>query len=460
MFKKTIVIVLLPLIVFTPCLLCAQNKLNEKKLLEYGWDKPSVSALKVNFIEREKTPFDGVFFSLDFDVYAAFDPTLFADSRFQYSDLQKIQWGKFTDNFLMVSGFGHSGAWWLDDAKWANISQNIKKVSKALSISKAMGIGFDPEYYLKDTTLDPWKYRPSWYKNLSYQEVGKYVKKRGKQFIQALQTYKPDVKIFCVWLLGAVYSQRQNHPIEETGMALYPFFVEGMLEGKNNSSEIIDGNEAAYTYQNFVPFVKVGPAIRGMQSELINKSLRSKFKNISIAQPVYLDYLYAKWPKYEKGFNKQTKESWLKDNLYFAFKTTDKYVWFYDEKKINWWKNEVDSGLTEIINGVRDKINSESQNNLSKVSGSSLALDFKNKESNNYSGFSYTYQKNNNLLEIKLLKNDIKTLEVYKNSFLIFTVDNPAMNFIINLNKKYNRKGNLIIMAKDSKGVYSASFVN
>jgi len=374
-------------------------------------------------------------------------------------DLSKIQWNKFTDNFLLVRGAGHAGALWLDDKSWVKISRNLKMISKALAISKAKGIGFDPEYYFKDSTLNPWVYRPSWYNNLSYQEVGDYVRRRGKQFIQALQTSKPDVKIFCFWLLGLVEMQNRSQTINETGMALYPFFVEGMLEGQNKLSEIIDGNESSYWYQKPENFIESGEFQREKGSLLIKKSLQKKFKNVSLAQSVYLDGLYAKSPVFDKGFDKKTKEQWLKDNLYFALKTTDEYVWFYNEK-INWWKNQVDSGVAEIINGVRDKINLELNNNSSQIFGKSLIIDFKNKIQDNYQGFNYNYLKNKNILEIKLLQHDFKNLRVFKNSRLIYNIDNPKMNFTIDLNNKYNKEDNLIIIAKDSMGITSVSFVN
>jgi hypothetical protein len=458
MVKKATVLTCF-LIVGVGCFLHAQTRVTDKKLIEFGWDYPNVASLKTNYDQRQKTPFDGVFFSFDSDIYAAFDTTLFPDSKFKYTDLTKIEWGKFTDNFLLVRGAGHTGPHWLDDKSWENISQNIKKISKALSLSKSKGIGFDAEYYFKDTTLNPWKYRPSWYNNLSYKDVGSYVRKRGKQFMQALQAFKPDVKVFCFWLLGLVNDQNKTNPIEKTSMALYPFFIEGMLEGKNNSSEIIDGNESSYTYQSFVPFISVGENIRKHQSRLISKSLQNKYNNISIAQAVYLDVLYAKIPKFEKGFNKQTKEQWLRDNLYYAFKTTDKYVWFYNER-IDWWKNKVDSGLTDIINEVKNKINAELNNNSPRINGYSLARNFKNKEQDNYRAISYTYQKDKNQLDIKILKDDVKQLLIYNNSHLIYNNDSPPPNLTISLKNKYAYKGNLIIMVKDGKGKSSVSFVN
>ena len=341
----------------------AQSGANEKKLIEFGWDYPKVSFLKANIDKMQKTPFDGVVFSFDFDIYNAFDTKSFEDRVFQYKDLSEISWQKFTDNFLFVRGAGHSGAHWLDDSSWNIITKNLEKVSKALAISKAKGIGFDPEYNYQDSTLNPWVYRASRYNNLSYRQVGEYVRRRGKQFIEALQTNKPDIKVLCFWLLGLVYDQSLHVPIEKTGMALYPFFVEGMLEGQNSTSEIIDGNESSYWYQKPEHFIASGENLKIIGTRLLDKSLQSRYDNISHAQAVFFDGLYAKNSRFEKGFDTATKARWLQHNLYNAFKTSDKYVWFYSER-INWWKAEVDAGVNEIINAVKTEIHAD-QNNQS-----------------------------------------------------------------------------------------------
>lgn len=445
-------------------LILAQNKSlaqnnSEKKLIEFGWDYPNVSLLKENISNIEKAPFDGVVFSFDFDIYNAFDTTQRTDVQFQYKDLSEIRWKKFTDNFLFVRGASISGARWLDDNSWVKIVRNLKKVSKALAISKAKGIGFDPEYYYPDSTKNPWVYRASWYNNLSYQEVGNYVRKRGKQFIQALQTNKPDVKILCFWLLGLIEMQSQSQPVSETGIALYPFFVEGMLEGKNNESEIIDGNEFSYGYQNPGSFVEAGEYRRQNGSTFIMASLKSKFQKVSLAQAIFFDLIYAKSSEYEKGFDKQTKERWLRDNLLNAFKTTDKYVWFYNER-INWWKGEVDSGVAHIITDVKNTINAQHNNKSNQISGNSLLLNFKENKPDNYQGFHYSYTKNTNHLQVKLLDLDVSSLKIYNNSRLIYDYGKVVLNSTINLNKIYNKKGNLIIMAKNSKGINSIAYVN
>lgn len=454
MFKKPIIFIECLFVIFSPYLLHAQNKLDKKKLIEFGWDYPNVSFLKSHITSMEKMPFDGVVFSFDFDIYNAFDTTQFADSKFQFNDLSKIQWKKFTDNFLFVRGAGLSGPHWLDDNSWIKITRNLKNISKVLAISKAKGIGFDPEFYFNNPKLNPWTYSPSLYNNLSYQEVGNYVRKRGKQFMQALQTEKPDVKILCFWLLGLVSEQTQSLPIDQTGMALYPFFVEGMLEGKNKSSEIIDGNESSYWYKTPESFVTSGEYLRDNGSKLIKKSLQSKFKEVSLAQSVYFDGIYGKLPGTEKHFDKQPSEQWLGENLYNAYKTTDKYVWFYNEK-INWWKNQVESGVPEIINEVRNQINSEQNDTALGLSEKTFR-----KQSDNFRSFDYNYLKSRNILQINLLNIAIQYLQLYENSRLIYNINNPAMNFSIDLNKKYTKNGNLIIIAKDRKGKTSVLYVN
>ncbi len=436
-----------------------QSKAATKKLIEFGWDYPTADFLENNIRDMEKSPFDGVCFSIEREIYNAFDTTQFADAKFRYNELQNINWKKFTENFLIIRGASYSGAHWLDDKSWNKISLNLRKLSRALVIAKAKGIGFDAEYYFKDSTLNPWVYKPDYYNNLSYQEVGTYVRKRGKQFIQALQVYKPDIKILCFWLLGLVYSQKQVQPIEETRMALYPFFIEGMLQGQNGLSEIIDGNESSYTYQSFVPFVFTGQRIRGVQSGLIREDLQPNYKRISIAQAIYLDLLYPKTPKFDAGFDKEKKEQWLKDNLYFAFKTTDKYVWFYNER-INWWKNEVDAGISEIITEVKTKLKKELNNNSPLIEGESSVIDFKKTQFSTYRGILYNYQKNKKLIHVKLLKNNITNVQVYKNSLLIYDMYGPPADFNIDLKGKDRDGSNIIILAKDSNGIYSVAFLN
>ena len=463
---KSPILPILISIILLPFFLSPQNNGSQKKLIEFGWDYPKISYLKNNLQSMQKTPFDGVVFSFDFDIYNAFDNAKHTDSDFQYHELAKLNWGNFTDNFLLIRGAGYSGAHWLDDVSWTQIIKNLKKVSRALAISKAKGIGFDPEYYYSDSTLNPWVYRASWYHNLTYEELGIYVRKRGKQFIQALQSSKPDVKILCFWLLGLINMQSKTQPVLETSMALYPFFVEGMLEGQNKYSEIIDGNEISYGYEKPQQFIESGYFQRKEGSKFITPSLQKKFKKISMAEAVYFDLIYGTTPVYNKGYSQQTKEQWLRNNLYAAFKSTDKYVWFYNER-VNWWSNAIDTGVADIIQSVKKEINKESENRSDTITGKSspsllnrLSSDLKTTESTENIQFYFSFSKKKKILQIAFLSKETKEVQLYLNSRLIYNVKNPAQNMRIDLAGKYGDQENLIILSKDQNGNVSIAYVN
>ena len=436
----------------------AQNK-QEKKLLEFGWDYPNSSFIAHNIHHMQEVPFDGTVFSFDKGIYNAFDSAKLPDATFDYDILSKIEWQKLTDNFLFMRGASYSGAHWLDDNIWNQIIENLKKVSKALVISKAKGVAFDPEYYYKEAKFNPWIYNPAVYNGLSFNQVGQYVEKRGKEFIQALQTYKPDVKILCFWFLGLAYDQSLHKPLSQTGMALYPFFIEGILEGKNNAAEIIDGNESSYGYQNVRSFVEAGEDQRQKGAVFIRDSLQPKLKHVSLAQAIYFDLIYAKKPEYNKGFDNQIKERWLWNNLYNAFKTTDKYVWLYSER-IDWWNGKVDPGVVEIINDVTNKLKSEKNHKSNQINGYSQLFNFKKDQTDTYQGFYYDYRKNSNNLYIKLLDTTISSLKIYNNSRLILNYRKVLVDSTINLHNIYYKTGNLIIMATNRKGLVSVAYIN
>lgn len=443
-----------------PAAAFSQNPTAEKKLIEFGWDYPKVTQLISGIRTMEQQPFDGVVFALDKGIFNAFDTVPLPDSFFQYKSLGKIEWKKFTDNFLYLRTAGNAGSNWQDDRAWSTICKNLVKLSKAISLSGAKGIGMDAEYY-DAPEHSPWVYKAGRFGNLSYKQIGMYVRKRGKQFIQALQANKPDVKILSFWLLGLAIAESKNIPLTDSRMALFPFFVEGMLEGKNNSAEIIDGNETAYWYQKPEEFILAGEQLRADGIKLISPELQAKYKAVSLAQSVYLDGLYAKFDFFEKGFDQRTKEQWLRDNLYHAYKTADKYIWFYNEK-VDWWKGKVYEGVKEILEDVRNNINKEQIQKKASLSIAGRSRTFNFKESNplQQQDFTYTYIKSDNSIQVKLLNKKIKKLSFFQNSRLIYTISDPRAAATIKLTNKYNKTGSLSIIAEDQNGKTYISYVN
>lgn len=433
------------------------QKINDKKLIEFGWDYPDVDYLKANIHEMEKnSPFDGVVFSFHTPPYYAFDTAQSTTDYFEFNDLSKIEWNKFTDNFISIRGVGKSGPHWTDDDGWLKIVDNLTRISKAIEISKAKGIGFDPEFYLENEQLNPWIYNKQLYPQLSYQQVGEYVKRRGIQFIQALQTYKPDMKILCFWLWGLVAEQNKTQPLINTRMALYPFFIEGMLEGKNNESELIDGNETAYWYSNSKDFITSGEEQRANAKKFLPAFLWPKIDKVTFAQPIFYDGIFALKPIFDKGNDKATQNRWFRNNLYYALKTTDRYVWFYSEQ-LNWWKKP-DAVLANIILDVKNKANNNIQNIQEKKSGYS-SLETLSGDGQSDAGFTFSYSVQKRTLFISNLKKETKTLNIYINSRLIRSVNDPQSSTSFTFNKQQSKK-NIIVVAKDNNDHYSIAFIN
>jgi len=436
----------------------AQNKTIGKKLIEFGWDYPDIKYLKDHINQMEKQPFDGVVFSIAPGILNAFDTLQLPDSYFQYESLSAIPWKKFTDNFLVIWGSGISGGHWLDDNSWTLITNNLVKVSKALSAGRLKGIAFDAEYYFSDPDLNPWVYKPSLYKNLSYQQVGFYTKERGRQFIYALQKYKPDISILSFWLLSLANQQKKHKPLPEIQMALLPFFVEGVLEGLGESAHLIDGNEQGYWFQQAQQFILAGEDLRSVANELLTPKGRKKYKTrVTLAQPVFLDGLYGKTAEFDQGFDTLTKQNWLRENLLHAFKTTDKYVWFYNERT-DWWRNKYDTSVLAILKQVRDAVKNSSVGNI--VTGQSQIFNFKTTKADPQQGFKFKYFKTSNLLEITPQEDDIKTIRLFENSKLIYNIDRPVGRVSIRLNKKYLKEGVLTILAEHINGKFSTCYVN
>ncbi|MEP6674201.1 MAG: hypothetical protein ABJA78_03575 [Ferruginibacter sp.] len=431
----------------------------EKKLIEFGWDFPTINFLNEHITEMENSPFDGVVFSFDRDVFHAFDTIALEDKDFQYEASRRIRWKKFTDNFIFVRGISASGGHWLEDKNWEIIISNITKLSAAVVATNAKGIGLDFEYYYPDPDKNPWIYKASLYKGLSYQQVGAFVRKRGNQFMTALQKDSRNIKILCFWLLGLVIDQHKVRSLPETGMALVPFFVEGLLEAQNKTSEIIDGNETAYWYNKPEDFIRAREKLQTEGAALLAADVREKYKKVSNAECIYLDGLYAKTPGTDRGLDKATKERWLHDNLYHAYKTTDKYIWFYNEN-VNWWKHQVDSGVEAIINRVQNNLTDEKMALTPKSAGQSRTFNIKEKMPAQEKGFTYEYNSVSKNLQVKLLQPDLKKLQLFQNSRLIYSLNNPGQNLTISLAKKFNGQGTLILLTEDSNGKTAVAYIN
>lgn len=353
------------------------------KLIKMGWDSPTPDYIAANIREMEKQPFDGIRIKLNNWRLASsvFNPEKYPEEKMKedFENLSKIKWGKFTDNFIgiITCKVEHRHQDWFNDNDWEAIVHNVRLASKAAKIGKCAGLVFDSESY----GWSIWSYREAPHnKNKDFKEYCQQVRKRGKQFADAVRQEMPDARILMLVATEKILSKTNNgkwpsdaeNCFEASSYALAMPFIEGMLDAAGGNFEIIDGNEVSYYYVDAGEYLNAAKrAHEDIPEMLLPEKSRDKWnRHFKIAQSVYLDEYFAMRKDrtlLSNFMDGKERLEWLEHNVYWAFKTTDKYVWMWDEG-MNWWTSKgVPEGAAEAIVSGREKAET----------GKPLGFDFK-----------------------------------------------------------------------------------
>ena len=338
-----------------------------KKLLEYGWDLPDSEYVRDHIQEMEKRPFDGVIFRLPNEggrVFVTDDwkPEKLAPQLKVASD---IKWNKFTDNFLSI--YASSTMDWFSDADWAKVLAHAKFSARFAKTARCKGIVFDPEPYGNS----PWIYaRQKYAKTKSFDEYASMVRKRGNQFMNALQGEMPVMKIlgFYQFSMPWYYSGHDTRPVQRaedvnrSDYALLTPFLEGMLEAAGTQVQFIDGNEPSYYFKSALEYYEAYHVMRQNAKQYIAPELRDKFdRNVRAGQALYVDYVFNLRPdaftdNIAIQLTPEERAQWFEHNTYYALQSSDEYVWLYSEK-MNWWANQgLPPGLEQAVASARSKV--------------------------------------------------------------------------------------------------------
>lgn len=334
-----------------------------KKLIEYGWDVPYPDQVRREIRSMEEKPFDGIIFRLR-DWNHAFDtrPWDEVNLKPQLDDLAAIEWETFTDNFLCIYAANHWKMDWFNDEQWKAITANLRLTAKAANIGRCVGIVFDPEPYGDN----PWAY-PSNNTDHTFAEVEAQVRKRGAEFMAALQSEMPDVRLLTFFhqslfaeALAIPDPEVRQERLSQHPWALLSAFWNGALEAAAPGARIIDGYELAYYHTSREAFYHAYHRIRQASLTLVPPELRTKHAlNIRAGMAVYMDQLLGLREPKEKYpgtyLTPQEQLRWLEHNVYYALATSDEYVWCYGER-MNWWRNQVPEGAEAAIRSARRKI--------------------------------------------------------------------------------------------------------
>ena len=314
----------------------------KKKIVEYGWDVPYPDFVRDNIREMEKRPFEGIIFrTKGFDHIFDTRPWKQDELQPQLDTLAQIKWKKFTDNFLTLYAASKWKMDWFNDEQWNVIVKNMKLFSLAIRSGNCVGVCFDPEPY--DT--DPWVY-PGPYKDKSFDQVCEQVRRRGRQFIIALQEHMPEIRVLSLFqlaLFGHVVDEPdikiRQEKLRKQWMPLLPAFCIGMVEGAAPGTILIDGNESAYYYENHHKFYEAYHLIRQRALALVPEELRRKYNhNVQVGMALYIDQTLGKRTvqTISQSMTPEEQLKFFEHNVYYALTTSDEYVWCYSER-MNWW---------------------------------------------------------------------------------------------------------------------------
>jgi hypothetical protein len=322
------------------------GKTPSKKLIQLGWEQPSPQVLQKNYKMMEAaTPFDGLVIGLRDTVngFPINDAAVFSGKAIKKEWLQKsaaailsCHFTKLKYNFLRVNTVP-GNLKWNDDNAWKIAAANMGVMAWFAKTTGLTGICYDPESY--GAMQFGWSQKTG----LSFFEAQYFARKRGGQIMAAIKKEYPNITLFGLFMFSLLNAALQSGDVHEVlktdNYALYPAFLNGMLDELPPTAKMVEGNEMAY-------YAETDESLHTLYNNARNKSLalvapenKNKFKNFySIGFGQYVD-MYSNEPDskfYFGALPNRTRLARFRDRLTAALNISDEYVWVYNEQ-YKWW---------------------------------------------------------------------------------------------------------------------------
>ena len=353
------------------------HRAGDKALVHFGWSSPSAALLRDRPEAFADVPFDGVAFHLGTGRWleaiaqtGVYDQPLlaFADRPWTAAEiglgtLGGIAWPGIAQSYVIQHGQSFATLDWFDDAHWAVVADNARLVSQAVAETGARGVLFDPEYY-DYASYNPWRYFPWAYPNHTFAQVEAQARLRGAEYVQALQSARPEMDVLALWWMSVVHAQAEaNGSLEGSGYELMRGFLNGMLDGAAPGLTLVDGNEDTYYVDESRLVTRSYDDARYRATSLLDPAHRPAWQaRHQVAVAVYADYPLGLDPAFDWGHAPDFQLDWFEHNVYHALLTTDRVAWLYDEE-INWydepergWARYVPPGAEARIARARAKL--------------------------------------------------------------------------------------------------------
>ena len=365
------------------------NTVTKKKCIFFGWSSPTFKEYTDTMKKYENPSFDGLGIKPDKEVGAGNIFMVDVCRNITKKDREKemqlasgiAQSTVLTDNFLVI--YGASQLNWFSDEDWVVVDVNLRYFARLAKAMKCKGVMWDPEPYKPG--INPWEYsKQEGHEKYSFAQFYIQVRKRGAQFISALQEEFPGLVIFSLREFSdfqncSPFSQKMlpvtDSKLAETYLAeawwgLHVPFTIGILDKIAPNVRFIDTNEEAYYYTSAFEFFQFRNIIEDDARAFVPKDLQQKYaSNYEIGHAIAPEYYAGNWAGLLGGFSggkfndkqakmltEQEKALWFEHNSYYALRTADEYAWVYGEN-INWWTGEnMPAGFAEALVKARKKV--------------------------------------------------------------------------------------------------------
>ncbi len=352
-------LVLVVVMAGSPAVHTQVGPLSGKKLIEYGWDVPTLEYVADNLAAMEARPFDGIIFELS-GGKNVLEPQADPADRFQ-DDLNvapRVSGDSFTDNFVLM--LSASDQDWFSDEHWEHITRRAAQMAHVARLAGCVGVCFDPEPY--GTT--PWSYLKAVHrKDRTFAEYQAMARERGAQFIRAIESELPAPKVL-TFFLNSVFrdlllpmpNELRQERLSRHRYGLLAPFLEGMLKASSPNTRFIDGNESAYYYTEAQPYFESYHTTTQRARYLVGPEYWRLYRErVRMGQALYMDYYYDLRKNQSLGafLAPEDQTLWFEHNAYWALFTSDTYVWCYSEA-MDWWKDEnIPAGAEQALHNAR-----------------------------------------------------------------------------------------------------------
>ncbi len=322
--------------------------------IAFGWEFSGVTPemLLAQADELDKTPLDGIGVTLTAwtkDRRKVSTRTIMSDPPWPQDvfDRQIPTFRKATAHRSLRACFAKSfGAPreridWTDDAAWGRIAHNMGIVARVARASGFRGVSMDPEDYHKAKQFT----RKA--NDLPYHELCALVRRRGRELFSRVFEEFPDAVVYGFWLFSMVPYYAHHTGADVAGLthdagALWPSFLNGILDVLPPGASMVDGDENSYRYDADTGGYRSAAFFNSqMVLPLVAPENREKFRTqVSTGFAIYLDMLIsdekAKWYKAPADGSRAER---LRRDMAQAAETSGGYVWFWGEKRV-WtaWK--------------------------------------------------------------------------------------------------------------------------